>query len=287
MKYLKSFESTQFKSYDFNPRTGEGISADKINEYKIVEIPYNEVIRLGNQELKKLLVGKLVSFKEVVKNNDRLFIKSIVWNYVYDVFITNELNRSNGKNENVIYIWSHNIGNIPSYKNEQSHKVLNSGTIDYLSFNKNKKEFKNWDPFGEETFESINSDYKSIEFIPFNLREEIIPEFVWNKKIEKFSYETSQDWRIYGLMINYEYIQEMKYRLVGKKVDFAQFNYTMHLTTKLKNWIIVDIEYNSRGILIFKNQDNRTAAVDEREIVRVYENMPKSFDENDPFGEEF
>ena len=143
-----------------------------------------------------------------------------------------------------------------------------------------------------KSFESVESDYNKIEFIPLELREEIITRFIWDKEVEEFCYGRIKkyqifSWEKFDMMKNDEYLEKMKNELIGKMVDFTKFNYGEYIKTHIENWIIIDITYNSRGILIFENDRGNTAAVDEREIVSIYKREQKKFNPLDPFGEEF
>lgn len=160
------------------------------------------------------------------------------------------------------------------------------------------------DPFGEENWdeddtenESFRKIYEDVDdneksFIPFKLREEIVPGFVWDKKTENDCYfnRVDQD-RKYpfvsshkGIEKNTEYLSEIKKRLLNNMVSFYRHNYADG-TIEKKNGKVVNIHYNNHGVLIFRLSLLHIYAVDERKPV-IFKTIERKFNEMDPFGEE-
>lgn len=143
------------------------------------------------------------------------------------------------------------------------------------------------DPFGEEDWgdvdESVNND-EEINFIPFRLREELNPDFIWDNEIENKCYYNVYKEKVpeYEIDMDVKYLNIIIEKLIGKYVNFTIYNYAGGRSEK-KRGIINNIRFNKRNILVFQFNGN-AYAIDERKPITSY--VRKYNNELDPLGEE-
>lgn len=134
----------------------------------------------------------------------------------------------------------------------------------------------NYDKF-KESLEEIN-------FIPFKLREELDPSFVWDKETEERAYHHYKIQDKEPLSSNIIYLKEMKRRLIGKNICFYAYSYKDCKISKLHG-TVKDLNYNASGILcIHLDTKESKGALDERKPIKnyIYKHRP----DIDPYGED-
>lgn len=123
------------------------------------------------------------------------------------------------------------------------------------------------DPYGEEEWDDLNeknleksSEYLKIHrFIPFIVRENIVPDF---------EMEEVEDYKKFRVPKNSDYLGVMKRILVGKKTTFSSFNYLKNISN-LTTIMVRSIGFNNSGILVLVSDKREEFAVDERKEMIV------------------
>jgi hypothetical protein len=140
------------------------------------------------------------------------------------------------------------------------------------------------DPYGEEDWENESfSLEESGEFIPFEIRKKMDPDFDENNR-----YDISQRMSVVvETKKDKEYLWFMKRELIGKRVTFHTFSYRDG-NEDVDSGIVVGIDFNFKRTMCFKLKGKdylSKGAVDERKPIK-YWGVPKKFVEQDPYGEE-
>jgi hypothetical protein len=134
-------------------------------------------------------------------------------------------------------------------------------------------------------FEEYRKKEEVTEFIPFELRKKMNPEFK-RKKAAKLWYNMKYIHNPHEEEIpeDKKFLKEVKKRILGKYVDFYVFNYGNGVVKKCKG-LVKDVEFNAVGALIFDLADKFAGGgVDERKPVKLYSPIFKYA--IDPYGEE-
>jgi hypothetical protein len=134
---------------------------------------------------------------------------------------------------------------------------------------------------------------KEINFIPFKLREELDPNFVWDAETEDRAYHHYKIQDKKPLHLSIEYIREMGRRLIGKHISFYAYDYEKCKVNK-NHGIVEEMGYNASGILCLDlvspggTRIPSKGALDERKPITnyVYEEEINKRPDIDPYGED-
>lgn len=269
--YLTYINESKKKYISFIPND---LFNDILKNIKILNITGNEPDEL-EKIMRKLMVGKYCKFSTDHYGEIKVegYVKKINYNGLLD---------ENDK-FNTTFIVKIEGGLF-------GRKYMLNGHYDVRVYDtKPEKIITDVDPYGEEDWDETNESVEpKINFIPFDLREEMNPDFKKDDKIlTEFAYSVEFHPSKYDYCIkilnDYNYKKEIERRLIGKNINFYQFHYGKKETIK-KHGIINSLHLNSKGILIFDFNDGRdSVAVDERMPITSY--SPK-FNPLDPYGED-